>query len=358
MKEDILKNLREFLYNLVAIETPSGSESPGIKYLKEILEEMGLSNIVTQFVSEDSLNLIVNPVKSPDLVIMTHIDTIPPIASARIIDEYTIAGTGSVDAKGGIAALYYALMKNPEVPSNVSIVIVSNEENTGMGCVKYLEDYSPRRALVLEPTSLKLAFSSTGYLELKISLLGERRHPDLFVLVDDFEKREDPIRRMFNLLKDLSQELSSLGIRFSITYVSAGEKNETYATPERCDVIVNIPIPPSQTVAQILSRVASITAKYDAYYRVHDISNPYINKDEEFMKQLKEVYRKVFEREPEIFVFPSWTDATTTAERGIGSAIFGPGNPELAHTLMEKIDLREVIKAGEYLLMLLKSMNP
>ncbi|MHA1609174.1 MAG: M20/M25/M40 family metallo-hydrolase [Candidatus Njordarchaeales archaeon] len=353
MSYEDIRAIRDFLYNLISIRTVSGEESAGIKFLVRVFSELGISEIATQFVTEDSLNLIINATKSPDLAIIAHIDTIPPLVPARILDEYTVAGTGAVDDKGSIAAIYYIFYKNFELPSNVSIAIVSNEENTGSGCLKYLESYHPKRALVLEPTDLRLSLSSTGFVEILFTISGVKRHPDFFVLVDNYEEKEDPVRRAIRLLNDLSIELQKIKAKFSITYISAGDKDLRFTTPDSCRLVVNIPIQPGFTVSEVLKIIKHISMKHKVHYEVLDLSDPHTMNDSAFLQILKKSYKEVFRKDPEIFVLPSWTDATTLMEKGVPAAIFGPGKPEIAHTVFEKVDVRDIIQAGKYLMALL-----
>ena len=221
----ILKiNPKELLLKFLRIKSYSRQEFQFACLLAEILEELGFE-VKFQFLSESSCNLIVNPRKTPIVAIMTHLDTVPGEIPIRVEGE-KIYGRGACDAKGQIVTLIWALSEINEL-NNVSIVFVGDEEEEGSGSLAYVNQYYPQNALILEPTSLKLADSAKGNLEVLIEFIGEEKHGAIPNESDAFSK--------------FMEFLSTLKQRYSVRVISihAG-REDFYVTPDTCRVLIDI----------------------------------------------------------------------------------------------------------------------
>src|SRR5260370_10363070 len=93
--------LFELARNLVAIESVTGNEHACAEFLRGNLETRGF-HVETQPVSDGRANILALQGK-PEVVLSTHIDTVPPYMPAGEDSEF-IYGRGSCDAKGIIAS--------------------------------------------------------------------------------------------------------------------------------------------------------------------------------------------------------------------------------------------------------------
>jgi len=343
-------DIRNFLFELVSIDSHNYEEF-AVKYVRDVIEELGNYSVEIQNVIGKSFNLIVNPIKRPDFVIATHIDTIPLKCEAKIISETKVSGTGVVDAKGSIASIVYALSELKEIPEKLSIAILAGEEKDSGGCSKYLETFSPKRALVLEPSNLDLYFGSIGYLEMKVSISGYARHPDFIVSQSDSLERENPVEIFFKWVSKLRKKCEKMNCKVVPLHISTD--GDIFTTPSKLDAEFNITINEGINVRDIMGTLEDLHEK-NVFVSFEDASNPFKTNDKDFVEFLTRIYSETFNKNPSTSLYPAWTDATLFYERGIPVAIFGPGDYGLAHTVDEEIDIRDVVKAGLFLINLIK----
>jgi len=348
IENEKLADLAEFLFTLVSIESPPGNEIAAVKYVVNTFREIGYKADV-QFLHQLSFNIIINNVKNPDLLIATHIDTVPPICEARLTGTYKIKGTGSVDAKGSIAAIYYLLKQIETLPRNVSIAIFSEEESSGGGALTYLLDHTPKNVLIMEPTNLKIANSATGYLELKLTVSGQHYHPDLVTCYDS-----DPSvpKKGIKLLAEIDNFLKRKNLTYSITKIRSDGSD--YFIPASFKTEINIHIPPRIKPLDVYrSFIDEFKHVEELEIVIDDFSDPIEISEKSFLEKATRAYYEAFGKKPTWYTMPSWTDATSFVENGIPSLIFGPGDPSLAHNENEEIDVRDVALAGKFLFRLI-----
>ena len=162
------KELISLHRHLISTESISGNEYDVGKWLSDQLKHEGWT-IETQKVNNDSsrLNILAYPGKTrnADLLISSHIDTVPPFYPYKIYSndsETIISGRGSVDAKASVAAQIIAtkklLAEKKLKPDDVALLYVVGEEvhGDGMRAANALE-LTPKTIIFGEPTEGKLA---------------------------------------------------------------------------------------------------------------------------------------------------------------------------------------------------------
>src|SRR6266850_7931323 len=90
---------------LVALETPTGSEGPAVDFLADLLRQRGF-RVIRQPVTPGRDNLYAFR-EAPVVVFSTHLDCVPPYLPLRE-DETHLHGRGTCDAKGLAAAMVIA----------------------------------------------------------------------------------------------------------------------------------------------------------------------------------------------------------------------------------------------------------
>lgn len=162
------KELISLHRHLIRTESISGNEYDVGKWLSKYLKDDDWT-IETQKVNNDSsrLNILAYPgkVRNPDLLISSHIDTVPPFYPYKIYSndsETIISGRGSVDAKASVAAQIIAtkklLAEKKLEKDDVALLYVVGEEvhGDGMRAANALE-LTPKTIIFGEPTEGKLA---------------------------------------------------------------------------------------------------------------------------------------------------------------------------------------------------------
>ena len=162
------KELISLHRHLITTESISGNEYDVGKWLSKYLKDDDWT-IEAQKVNNDSsrLNILAYPgkVRNPDLLISSHIDTVPPFYPYKIYSndsETIISGRGSVDAKASVAAQIIAtkklLAEKKLKKDDVALLYVVGEEvhGDGMRAANALE-LTPKTIIFGEPTEGKLA---------------------------------------------------------------------------------------------------------------------------------------------------------------------------------------------------------
>lgn len=160
---------------MVSIESVTGNEHACTEFLRGNLEARGFQ-VETQAVSEGRANILALKGK-PEVVLSTHIDTVPPFIPAGEDSEF-IYGRGSCDAKGIIASQVMAAERlMAEGVNNFGLMFLVGEEIMSDGARKANE--SPRGTKYMingEPTENKLALGTKGFLRVDLHARGRMAH--------------------------------------------------------------------------------------------------------------------------------------------------------------------------------------
>ncbi len=113
----------------------------------------------------------------PEIVLSTHMDTVPPFIRSREDDEF-IWGRGACDAKGIAASMLHAVEALlSEGRRGLGVLFLVGEERNSAGA--RVANRQPRGARCLingEPTENKLALGSKGALRLEVEAHGKMAH--------------------------------------------------------------------------------------------------------------------------------------------------------------------------------------
>jgi acetylornithine deacetylase len=145
---------RGFAVEKTAVAQPSGSKSTAERF-----------NIFAGLGGE-----------KPDVVLSTHMDTVPPWFGSSEDDAY-IYGRGSCDAKGIIAAQIAAAENLRDNGVKVGLLFLVGEERDSAGAkVANLAPKGSRFLINGEPTDNRLALASKGALRASIRCKGKMAH--------------------------------------------------------------------------------------------------------------------------------------------------------------------------------------
>jgi len=167
--------LFELTKALINIESVTGHERACAEYLGSYLAGRNFE-VVLQPVSRDRSNVYAR-VGKPEVVLSTHIDTVPPFIPARE-DAELIYGRGACDAKGIIAAQVSAAERLlSENVTDFGLLFLVGEETTSDGAREAnLHPPGCRYMINGEPTENKLVLGSKGNLRLEIRAHGKMAH--------------------------------------------------------------------------------------------------------------------------------------------------------------------------------------
>ena len=116
------------------------------------------------------------PGQTPDVVLSTHMDTVPPFIPSSEDDGF-IYGRGACDAKGIIAAQIAAQKKLTEQGIRAALLFVVGEERDSAGAkAANLHPRGSRFLINGEPTDNRIALASKGTLRAAIRASGKMAH--------------------------------------------------------------------------------------------------------------------------------------------------------------------------------------
>jgi acetylornithine deacetylase len=169
------RELFELTKNLVNIESVTGNEKSCGDFLAGYLRNHGFQ-VELQPVSESRANLLATLGK-PEVVLSTHMDTVPPFFPASEDDEF-IHGRGSCDAKGILACQVIAALElKASGLAGFGMLYVVGEETLSDGALR--ANASPVGSKFIingEPTENKLAVGTKGNLRVDIRTTGKTAH--------------------------------------------------------------------------------------------------------------------------------------------------------------------------------------
>ena len=160
---------------LMRIPSVTGAEGEVGRYLASVLEGLGFS-VRTQEVSAGRFNIVANA-GAPDVVLCTHIDTVPPVLDVSE-DDTALYGRGACDTKGIIAAMLEAGKRlRADGIDRFAYLFVVGEETGGDGAkaANRLE-WNSNYVIVGEPTELRLARAQKGTLMASLRIEGKAAH--------------------------------------------------------------------------------------------------------------------------------------------------------------------------------------
>ncbi|KAG8156738.1 hypothetical protein KVR01_013343 [Diaporthe batatas] len=145
-------------------------------------------NVVAWPPSKSSKHHATKP--DPKILVTSHIDVVPPhipysISDGKVTRSTTIAGRGSVDAKGSVAAQLTAvqalLARGAVAPEDLMVAYVVGEERYGDGMQAFSaharsSSLAFRAAIFGEPTENKLACGHKGTMTCEVAAAGKAGH--------------------------------------------------------------------------------------------------------------------------------------------------------------------------------------
>jgi len=311
------------LEKLVNIESPSGREEEIASFLSSYLKKLGLR-------VKDDYNVVANP--EVDFWIVTHMDTVAPKAKFKFDGKYAY-GTGVCDAKGSIAAILLALekLKKPKF----GVAFLRDEEETGMGSELFAREFSGK-AIVMEPTSLKIAIENYGVLEIDVKVKGKQAHGATP------ESGENAIRKAIEMIE-------RLGTLHNFTILKMKGGSDEYVIPDSCELRLDFLLKPKENVLELKKKVLDLTSMYGDV-EVLEESEGFISDGE--AKFMLEAAMKAAGLRVDYTVMPSWTDAINLRNAGWDVVVWGPGELVYCHTPLERIAIKEIEEASKVIVAL------
>jgi acetylornithine deacetylase len=355
------------------LQGPEVFEQQVTDYLEAYFRALGAAYQV-QAVAPKRSNIVAfvePPGATSTLVFEVHQDTVPtdhmtiPPFGAQI-ENGRLYGRGACDVKGGMAAMLHAfsrVVREKAGKKRLVLACTVDEEFTSLGVQRLVQDdlrggvAGPIVAVVAEPTCLDIVGAHKGVVRWRLVTSGRSCHssrPELGV---------NAIYRMAALMPLVEQYAEELRQRrthpllgpatLSVGRIEGGTSVNT--VPDRCQVEIDRRTLPGE-------QTGAVSVEFEAFLRKHapghisfTCSEPWLScpalgpeRSADLVRELGRAIDRV-RGAHQVHAVPYGTDASTLAEAGVPSVVFGPGNIDQAHTCDEWIDLAEVEAASEIL---------
>lgn len=339
------------LTRMLEIYSPSGKEDEISIFLAKELENLGFRT------QRDDVGNVIGEIGEgrPILLLCGHIDTVSGYIPVRVEND-RLYGRGAVDAKASLAAMIVAShIFAKEKPSNRIIVAgVVDEEGSSRGIKSLLKSrFCPDFAIFGEPSGVeKITVGYKGGLRLKITCETKTGHsaaPWLF---------ENAIEKAFDLwekIKALHLPQEKFESRFySVTSclikIRGGNKNSI--VPSKCDIYIDIRVPPQLTSQQVFNEVTKVINQYKILnpkvsvdVKIEDLTEPFeVDQSSLLVRALSFAIRKV-RRKPAMLLRKTGTGDMNVLGKSMKIPVvtYGPGDSSLSHTQNENINIQEYL---------------
>jgi acetylornithine deacetylase len=265
------------------------------------------------------------PGVSPDVVLSTHMDTVPPYFGCSEDDEF-LYGRGTCDAKGIIAAQVAAADRLREGGVKVGLLFVVGEERDSAGAKVANRHAKGSRFLINgEPTDNRLALASKGCLRVEIRAKGRMAHsayPEL---------GESAIDKLVSALHDvmampLPVEPEIGPSTLNVGLISGGRAPNVIADKAEAHLLIRLVGPAEETKVAIIELVGE---RADVTF---SLELPFVR-----MRKVGDLPTMVAKFTTDIPSLTAWGEPF----------LLGPGSIHVAHTPAEKISKKELLEAVE-----------
>jgi acetylornithine deacetylase len=315
---------------LVDIESLTYNEAGVGAYLEALLNERGFAVERTAVpqppnsrYSGERFNVYAGGGKKPEVVLSTHMDTVPPFIPSREDDLY-LYGRGSCDAKGIIAAQMAAAERLREAGVAVGLLFVVGEERDSAGArMANLHPKGSRFLINGEPTDNRLALASKGALRAEIVAHGTMAHSAYPELGESaVHKLVQALDRLLDVQLPAVEGVGPSTLNIGV--IEGGRAPNVTADAASAQVLVRLVGPSEETRKAIEQAVAGLA---DVAFT---LEIPFIR-----MRQLEGLETMVAAFTTDIPALTNWGEPL----------LLGPGSIHVAHTPFEKIAKQELLEA-------------
>lgn len=368
------------LMDLIRIPSFSSKEKEAIRFLEREMENIGFDEIRI-----DGLGSVIGRIGSgrKSIAFDGHADIVRPGDRAQWsfdpfqpkIEKGKVWGRGSVDQKGGLAAMLSAarLIRKLNLNNDLQVYFTGTvmEEDCDGLCWQHLiteEKLRPDAVVVTEPTNLRLYRGHRGRMEIRLEVKGRSCHSSTPERGDNAIYKLSRIALEIEKLNGRLLPDPSLG-KGSISVTEAGSSSpSSCAVPDGASLRIDRRLTRGETKETAIAEVygAARSAGFDdvkvnvltfeepAYTgKVYPSEKYYptwsLDEGSPFHSAAVDVYAGVFGKSPVVGMWGFSSNAAAIAGRyGIPCLLLGPGNELLAHTANEACEIEQLTDAAAF----------
>ncbi|HVE62811.1 MAG TPA: succinyl-diaminopimelate desuccinylase [Mycobacteriales bacterium] len=329
----------ELLAVLVDTSSVSGREGPLCDLVEEAL--IGLPHLS---VARNGDAVVARTALGRDRRVLLggHLDTVPVADNLPSrVDGSRLYGCGSTDMKGGVAVMLRLALSVTEPRHDLTYVFYDNEEveaeRNGLRrlAAQHRNWLDADLAILMEPTSAAVEAGCQGTLRADVSLAGRRAHSARSWLGDNAIHAAAPVLAALASYDARRVVIDGCEYREGLSAVRISGGVAGNVIPDECIVTVNFRFAPDRSEDDAAEHVRSVLSGFDV--AVSDSAAgamPGLDRD------VSQEFLAAVGTPPAAKL--GWTDVSRFAALGIAALNYGPGDPNLAHTRDEYVELPEL----------------
>jgi succinyl-diaminopimelate desuccinylase len=278
-----------------------------------------------------------------------HLDTVPladNLPSRREGDR--MYGCGTTDMKSGDAVLLHLAATLPEPAHDVTYVLYDNEEvaaerNGLRRLVEHHRDWlDADLAVLMEPTSGQVEAGCQGTLRVTVAVPGRRAHSARSWLGTNAIHAAAPLLAVLDAYPAREVDIDGCVYREGLNAVRIEGGVAGNVVPDLCAVTVNFRFAPDRTEEQALDHVREVLAPYAV-----ELTDSAPGALPGLAAPAARAFVDAVGLSPVAKL--GWTDVARFAGLGIPAVNYGPGDPALAHTREEHVEVGRISACADLL---------
>ncbi len=262
------------------------------------------------------------PGVTPDVVLSTHMDTVPPFFGCTEDDEF-LYGRGTCDAKGIIAAQVAAAERLRDAGVKIGLLFVVGEERDSAGAKA--ANLSPKGSRFLingEPTDNRLALATKGALRVELRAHGRMAHSAYPELGESaIDKLVEALHDVLAMPLPVEPEIGPTTLNIGL--IGGGRAPNVIADKAEAHLLVRT-VGPSEEIKHAITKVVGDRAQVS-----FSLDLSYVR-----MRRVGNLPTMIAKFATDIPTLTNWGEPF----------LLGPGSIHVAHTPQEKIAKKELLE--------------
>jgi succinyl-diaminopimelate desuccinylase len=347
LRPDTLADPIELTRALVDIESVSGNEQEITDAVEAALREA--PHLTVERVDNVVRARRPGPAGAPRVILAGHLDTVPihDNLPARVEGEL-MYGCGTADMKSGSALALYLAVDVPAPVFDMTYLFYDCEEieaaRNGLQRISTARPdwLSADFAVLLEPTHGLVEAGCQGTMRVVVRTEGVRAHSARSWLGVNAIHHAGEVLRRLETYQARRVHIDGCEYRegLNAVYISGGVAGNV--VPDRCEITVNYRYAPDRNPAAAFDHLRDVFAGFDV-----ELTDSAAGALPGLDAAPARAFLAAVGGQP--LGKLGWTDVARFAALGVPAVNFGPGDPNLAHTRDEHVELAKITEGARVL---------